>query len=70
MGGVVVVWKKLYVLRKSGDPGTIRTHIAAVRSLAEKLRCLYNNKPTDTQIIATLLMSLPPSYDTLIISPN
>jgi hypothetical protein len=68
MGGVVAVWKKLHGLRKSGDPGTMCSHIATVRGLAEKLGRLYNDKPSDAQIIATLLMSLPPSYDTLIIS--
>jgi hypothetical protein len=68
MGGVVVVWKRFYALRKSGDPGTMRAHIAAVRGLAEKLGRLYSDKPSDAQIIATLLMSLPSAYDTLIIS--
>ncbi|KAJ7649562.1 hypothetical protein DFH06DRAFT_1049535 [Mycena polygramma] len=46
----------------------MRAHIAAVRGHAEKLGRLYQDKPSDAQIIATLLMSLPPSYDTLIIS--
>jgi hypothetical protein len=49
LGGVVVVWEKFYALRKSGDPGTMRAHIAAVRGLAaQKLGRLYNDKPSDS----------------------
>jgi hypothetical protein len=43
-------------------------HIAAVRGHAEKLGRIYNDKPSDAQIIATLLMSLPSSYDTLLVT--
>jgi hypothetical protein len=68
MGGVVELWKKLHALRKLGDPGSMRPYIASVHGIAEKLGRLYNDKPSDAQLIATLLMSLPPSYDTLIIS--
>ncbi|KAF7340675.1 RxLR effector candidate protein [Mycena sanguinolenta] len=68
LGGVVVTWRQFYALRKPDDASTMRTHIAAVRGLAEKLGRLYNDKPSDAQIIATLLMSLPAAYDTLIIS--
>ncbi|KAJ7116281.1 hypothetical protein C8R43DRAFT_902369 [Mycena crocata] len=46
----------------------MRPHIAAVRSHAERLGRLYNDKPSDAQIIATLLMSLPPSYDALLVT--
>jgi hypothetical protein len=69
-GWVVIMWKKLHGLHKSGDPRTMCSHIATVHGLAEKLGCLYNDKPSDVQIIVTLLMSLPPSYNTLIISLN
>ncbi|KAJ7646879.1 hypothetical protein FB45DRAFT_891718 [Roridomyces roridus] len=67
-GGVVVAWRKFYSLCKSGDVSTMRAHIAAVRSHADRLGRLHQDKPSDAQIIATLLMSLPPTYDTLIIS--
>ncbi|KAJ7831425.1 hypothetical protein B0H14DRAFT_3464120 [Mycena olivaceomarginata] len=43
-------------------------HVATIQGLAEKLGCLHQDKPSDVQIIATLLVSLPPAYDTLIIS--
>jgi hypothetical protein len=68
LGGVVVAWRKFYALRKSDNQSTMRAHIAAVRGHAEKLGRLYQDKPSDAQIIATLLMSLPTSYDTLIVS--
>ncbi|KAJ6454738.1 hypothetical protein C8R47DRAFT_1203922 [Mycena vitilis] len=57
LGGVVVAWRRFYALRKSDDNSSMRAHIAAVRGLAEKLGRLYNDKPSDAQIIATLLMT-------------
>jgi hypothetical protein len=68
LGGAVVLWRKFHTLRKPGDPSTMRAHVATIRGLAEKLGRLHEDKPSDAQIIATLLVSLPPAYDTLIIS--
>jgi hypothetical protein len=68
LGGAVVLWRKLHALHKSDDPSSMRAHIAAIRGLAEKLGRLYDDKPSDAQLIATLLASLPPAYDVLAIS--
>jgi hypothetical protein len=68
LGGVVAMWRKFYALRKPVETSTMRPHIAAVRGHAEKLGRIYNDKPSDAQIIATLLMSLPPAYDTLLVT--
>jgi hypothetical protein len=68
LGGVVAMWRKFYSIRKPLEISTMRPHIAAVRGHAEKLGRIYNDKPSDAQIIATLLMSLPSSYDTLLVT--
>jgi hypothetical protein len=68
LGGVVAMWRKFYAHRKPVETSTMRSHIAAVRGHAEKLGRIYNDKPSDAQIIATLLMSLPSSYDTLLVT--
>jgi hypothetical protein len=68
LGGVVAMWRKFYSIRKPLESSTMRPHIAAVRGLAEKLGRIYNDKPSDAQIIATLLMSLPPAYDSLLVT--
>jgi hypothetical protein len=59
LGGAVVLWCTIHVLCKSNDLSSMRVHIAAIRSLAEKLGRLYDDKPPDVQLIATLLASLP-----------
>ncbi|KAJ7203822.1 hypothetical protein GGX14DRAFT_369237 [Mycena pura] len=46
----------------------MRAHVASVRGHAEKLGRLYQDKPSDAQVIAILLMSLPPSYDALAVA--
>ncbi|KAJ6553729.1 hypothetical protein DFH09DRAFT_1166641 [Mycena vulgaris] len=59
LGGVVAMWRKFYALRKPVETSTMYPHIAAVRGHAEKLGRIYNDKPLDAQIIATLLVSPP-----------
>jgi hypothetical protein len=70
LGGAVVLWCKFHTLCKPGDPSSMGAHVATIRGLAEKLGCLHQDKPSDVQIIVTLLVSLPLAYDTLIISLN
>jgi hypothetical protein len=59
LGGAVVLWHTIHVLCKSDNLSSMRVHIAAIRGLAEKLGRLYDDKPPDAQLIATLLASLP-----------
>jgi hypothetical protein len=59
LGGAVVLCCTIHVLCKSDDLSSMHVHIVAIRGLAEKLGQLYDDKPPDAQLIATLLASLP-----------
>ena len=50
----------------TNDTTPLRTHIGTIRAYAERLDRLYNDKPSDTQIISRILSSLPSSYSTII----
>ncbi|KIY47962.1 hypothetical protein FISHEDRAFT_74138 [Fistulina hepatica ATCC 64428] len=41
-------------------------HIAGKRSLAGKLKCLYNDELSEAQFISCIISSLPIEYDTLV----
>ncbi|KAJ6481005.1 hypothetical protein C8R45DRAFT_1100572 [Mycena sanguinolenta] len=56
------------MLRKCVDPGFMCADIAAVHGHADRLRYLYNNKPSDAQIIVTFLMFLPTTYNALAVA--
>lgn len=49
------------------EDNTMETHITATTDLVQRLAD-FNNKPSDIQIIAVLLTSLPTSYTPFIIS--
>ena len=65
-GSASDLWKEFHSLMYTNNTTPLRTHIRTICAYAECLDCLYNDKPSDTQIISCILSSLPSSYLTII----
>lgn len=62
----IAVWKEFHSLKYTDPSVLMRTHIGLIRACAERLERLHKDKPSEAQIVARMLSSLPPSYSTLI----
>jgi gag-polypeptide of LTR copia-type/Zinc knuckle len=66
LGSIIVLWRKFTRIQK-GEDTPMRTHIANLRNLADKL-CALGDAPSDALTIAVLFGSLPAAYHQLIVS--
>ena len=65
-GSATDLWTRFHTASYTDSSIPLRNHISTIRSYAEALDRLHSNKPSDTQIIARIFTSLPPSYSTII----
>lgn len=66
LGGIIGLWKKFHMYKYTDSEVKMKTHCGHIRALAERLGRLYNDAPSDAQIVAKLLSSLPPEYSRLL----
>ena len=66
LGSIILIWQRFFQLKKSGEV-TIQTHTASIRKYADHLTGL-GDSPSETLMVAVLLISLPESYSPLIVS--
>ncbi len=64
-GGIIGEWKLFYKLEYDGST-SMRAHLGAIRAVAERLGRVYNDSPSDHQIMARMLSSIPTSYNNVI----
>jgi hypothetical protein len=65
-GSATDLWSRFHTATYTDLAIPLRTHISTIRSYAEALDRLHNDKPSDTQIISRIFTSLPSSYSTII----
>ena len=65
-GSATDLWTRFHTATYTDSSIPLRNHISTIRSYAEALDRLHSDKPSDTQIIARIFTSLPPSYSTII----
>ena len=65
-GSATDLWTHFHTAVYTDSSIPLRNHISTIRSYAEALDRLHSDKPSDTQIIARIFTSLPPSYSTII----
>jgi hypothetical protein len=65
-GSATDLWTRFHTAAYTDSSIPLRNHISTIRSYAEALDRLHSDKPSDTQIIARIFTSLPPSYSTII----
>lgn len=66
LGSVISTWQKLFRITKAPNT-SIQEHAGAIRELADHLTGL-DDTPSDSLLVAALMLSLPESYSSLIIS--
>jgi gag-polypeptide of LTR copia-type/Zinc knuckle len=66
LGGIISTWQKLFQMKKAADI-SIQQHVSSVRELADRLAGL-GDSPSDSLLVSVLMLSLPPSYSSLVIS--
>jgi hypothetical protein len=65
-GSAADLWSRYHTATYTDLEIPLRTHISTIRSYAEALDRLHNDKPSDTQTISRIFTSLPSSYSTII----
>lgn len=65
-GSAADLWNHFHTIMYTDHSIPLQTHISTIRSYAESLERLHNDKPSDTQIISRIYTSLPSSYSTMI----
>jgi gag-polypeptide of LTR copia-type len=65
-GSATDLWTQFHTATYTDSSIPLRNHISTIRSYTEALDRLHSDKPSDTQIIARIFTSLPPSYSTII----
>ncbi len=65
IGGSIDLWGELYNAMYTDDSVPMSTHLGSIRAITEKLEHIHSDKPSDNQIIACMLSSLPASYSGL-----
>jgi len=65
-GSATDLWSRFHTATYTDLETPLRTHISTIRSYAEALDRLHNDKPSDTQTISRIFTSLPSSYSTII----
>jgi len=66
LGSVISTWQRLFQIRKAPTT-SIQEHASTMRKLADRLTNL-GDQPSDSLLVAVLMLSLPESYSTLAIS--
>jgi len=66
LGSIIAAWQKFFQLKKS-DGTSVQAHAATLRELADRLLGLGDG-PSETLMVAVLMLSLPESYNSLIVS--
>ena len=66
LGSTISTWQKLFCITKAPDT-SIQEHAGAIHELADRLTGL-DDTPSDSLLVATLMLSLPESYSSLVIS--
>jgi hypothetical protein len=66
LGSIIAIWQRLFTLKKANDT-SIQAHASVIRELADKLTSLGDG-PSETFLVSVLMLSLPESYSTLVIS--
>lgn len=66
LGSTISTWQKLFCITKAPDT-SIQEHAGAICELADSLTGL-DDTPSNSLLVATLVLSLPESYSSLIIS--
>ena len=65
-GSATDLWSQFHTATYIDLETPLRTHISTIRSYAEALDRLHNDKPSNTQTISRIFTSLPSSYSTII----
>ncbi|KAK0227181.1 hypothetical protein EDD85DRAFT_958413 [Armillaria nabsnona] len=65
IGSSIDLWEELYNATYTDDSVPMSTHLGGIRAITEKLEHIHSDKPSDNQIIAHMLSSLPASYSGL-----
>lgn len=66
LGNVISTWQKLFQIKKATET-SIQQHVSSIRELADRLTGL-GDEPSDSLLVSVLMLSLPPSYSSLVIS--
>ena len=66
LGSIIATWQRLFTLKKTNDT-SVQAHASVIRELADRLTGLGDG-PSETLMVSVLMLSLPESYSTLIIS--
>jgi len=66
LGSIISIWQRFFQLKKSEEV-MIQAHAASIREYADRLTGL-GDSPSETLMVAVLLISLPESYSPLIVS--
>ena len=66
LGSIISMWQRFFQLKKSEEV-TMQAHAASIREYADRLTGL-GDSPSETLMVAVLLISLPESYSPLIVS--
>ena len=66
LGSIIAIWQRLFTLKKANDT-SIQAHASVIRELADRLTGLGDGL-SETLLVSVLMLSLPESYSSLIIS--
>ena len=66
LGSIIAIWQHFFTLKKANNT-SIQAHTSVIRELADRLTGLGDG-PSETLMVSVLMLSLPESYSTLIIS--
>lgn len=66
LGSIIAIWQRFFTLKKANDT-SVQAHASVIRELADRLTGL-GDKPSEALMVSVLMLSLPESYSTLIVS--
>ena len=66
LGSIISIWQHFFTLKKANDT-SVQAHASVIRELADRLTGLGDG-PSETLMVSVLMLLLPESYSTLIIS--
>jgi gag-polypeptide of LTR copia-type/Zinc knuckle len=66
LGSIISIWQRFFTLKKANDT-SVQAHASVIRELADRLTGLGDG-PSETLMVSVLMLSLPESYGTLVIS--
>ena len=68
LGSIIAIWQRLFTLKKANDT-SIQAHTSVIWELTDRFTGLGDG-PSETLLVSVLMLSLPESYSSLIISLN